>query len=325
MKLFKLVLLLLGIPLLAHGGEGLYYASQNRQLTTLTCEQVTRQPPRARWLRVTGCDIDYLAAGYRESNNAIAELLFPMRPASQPPSSPVALVVATRDPQVLALAQQTLGNNQQPEQEAYLVMMLRIVTMLRAAKEVDGYVRGGVLERLQARRALAGLTVPLSPGVIVLDLHARPSFVVPGIEAVVGLLLLTMAVAVRARRKAVAVAPARGDVARPTLERRLPTAMLLNLEESAAANEIEFAPPLGNQQEVVARISSVLGPLADNGGGKHSVGGRDWTLEFNLGAEQEVWTATVDVLGSEEAVAALERLARETHWRVFVPRLGAFR
>lgn len=339
MKLLKIALLLVSLPFLALGGEGIYYAARDRQQTTLTCEQFMRQPPRARWLRVTGCDIDYLHAGYRESQNAIAELFFPMRPPSQPPSAPVSLVVATRDPQVLAVAQQTLGNNQQPEQEAYLVMMLRIVTILRAAKEIDGYARSGIVERLETRRALAGLMAPLAPGVVLLDLHARPSFVVPGIEAGAGLLLLLVAIALRARRTAVVpepvsapapapatVAPAAppGDVPRPVLERRLPPLMLLKLDPSASAHELEYAPPLGSQQEVTARISGVLGPLTGAGSGTYAVGGPDWTLEFRLGLDEPVWTVTVDARGSDEAVESLERLVRETGWRVFVPRLGGF-
>lgn len=378
MKLLKIALLLASLPFLAVGGAGLYDAARDRQQTAVTCDQFVHQPPAARWLRVIGCDIDYLGAGYRQSRGSIAELFFPMRSPSQPRSSPVSLVVSTRDPDVLALAQQTLGADQPPEQEAYLVMMLRIVTMLRAAKEVDGYARAGILARLQNQRDLAGLSAPLAPGVVLLDLHARPSFLAPAVTAGAGLMLLLIAFALplRGRRSLpapvaapVAIEPEPAPVAvaepqptaqsgaewmaptlfdaggagaesiatatppprppavsRAVLERRLPALMLLNLDASASAAELEYAPPLGSRQEVTARISAIIGPLTEDGG-RYIGSGADWSLGFDLGAEQaeqHVWTATVDARGSDQAIDSLEKLVRETGWRLFVPKLGEF-
>ena len=111
----------------------------------------------------------------------------------------------------------------------------------------------------------------------------------------------------------------------PILERRLPRAMLLNLGQSASPNEIESAPPLGNQQAVAARIANVLGRLTEHGRGKYSVLGDGWRLDFDLGRDDSVWTATVDARGRDAALEALDQLARQTNWRVFVPRLGTFR
>ena len=88
---------------------------------------------------------------------------------------------------------------------------------------------------------------------------------------------------------------------------------------------IEYAPPLGNTQEVVDRILTVLGPVIEEEDGGFSVGGDDWRLRFDLGSDNTVWTAVVDARGSSAAVEALDTLARHTGWRVFVPRLGTFR
>jgi hypothetical protein len=99
----------------------------------------------------------------------------------------------------------------------------------------------------------------------------------------------------------------------------------LNLEPSAAPSDIECAPPLGNRQEVVARITDALGALTAEGAARYGIGGSDWRLIFDLGGDESVWTVTVDVRGSDAALTALDRLARETRWRVYVPRLGAFR
>jgi hypothetical protein len=331
MKLLTAALLLVSLVLLAHGGDGLYHAATNRQPVALTCNQLVQQRPRALWLRVSGCDIDYLGAGYRESNGRLDELFFPMRPSSQPRTSPIAFVVATADPQVLAIASRTIGNNQQPDQETYLVMMLQVVTMLRASKEVDGYARSGIIERLQTRRALAALSAPLAPDFVALDLHAKPSFVMPGIAAGIGLALLLAALALRRRRphagvvhEPIVVHSSTEDAFPAPTSRRLPAVMLLNLQPTAAASDLENAPPLGSHEDVIERIAGVLGPLSGAEDRRITVQRPGWSLDFDLGRDDLVWTVAVESRGSDESIAALERLARETGWQIFVPRLGTF-
>jgi hypothetical protein len=331
MKLLKIALLLVSILLLVIGGEGIYHAARSRQQIALACEQVTEQPPRTLWLRVSGCDIDYLGAGYRESKGRILELFFPVRPATQARTTPAALVVATRDSDVLALAQHTIGGGQQPDQEAFLVMMLRIVTMLKASREIEGYARSGVMERLWTRRALSGLSAPLAPEVLVLDLHARPDFVVPGIEAGLGLVLLIPSLRLLARRSPVrtgspAVAPVPDAITQPPAgpaPRRLPGLMLLNLDPEADASAVEHAAPLGTRSEVARRIADVFAGFRVDGEGHGTLRGEDWSLTLHLGADENVWTATVDARG-DGSIGPLETLAAATGWRLFAPKHGVF-
>jgi len=327
MKLLAIALLLVSILLLVIGGEGIYHASRSRQQVAVTCEQVTEQRPPTLWLRVSGCDIDYLGAGYRESKGRIIELFFPVRPAAQARATPAALVVATRDSDVLALAQNTIGGGQQPDQEAFLVMMLRIVTMLKVSREVEGYARSGVMELLRTRRALGGLSAPLAPQVVVLDLHARPDFLFPGVEAVLGVLLLIPSLRllgrrapVRAEPPAIAIAP---DAASRPAPRRLPGLMLLNLDPEADASAVEHAPPLGTRGEIAQRLSDTFAGFHVDGEGRGTLHGNDWSLSLHLGAEDTVWTVTADARG-DGSIGALETLAATTGWRLFVPKHGVF-
>jgi hypothetical protein len=329
MKLVTAALLLMSLVFLAHGGESLYHAVTNRQLHSVSCEQLVQHRPRELWLRVTGCTVDALGAGYSESRGHLDELFLPMRPPSQPPGSPVTLIVATSDPQALAIAGATIGNNQQPDQEAYVGMMRRIVGMLNASKEVDGYARSGVVERLQTRRALGGLTAPLAADFVALDLRGKPSLVRPSIEVGIGVALLLVAVGCRARRAAPAVLekqsylPDQDEPAAALRPRRIPSAMLLNLGPSAGTGELETAPPLGNQHEVRERVAAVLGPPDAAQDGRATLHGSDWSLGLDLGRDDPVWTITVEARG-EGSTMALERLARETGWRIFIPKLGTF-
>jgi hypothetical protein len=330
MKLLRIALLLVSILLLVIGGEGIYHAVRSRHQIALTCEQATGQSPRTLWLRVSGCEIDYLGAGYRESRGRIVELFFPMRPARQARTTPAALVVATRDSNVLALAQNTIGGGQQPDQEAFLVMMLRIVTMLKASREIDGYARSGVMERLWTRRALSGLSAPLAPEVLVLDLHTRPDFVVPGIEAGFGVVLLILSLRLLrrspVRTEPPAAAPAPDAITQPPVgpaPRRLPGLMLLNLGPEADASAVEGAAPLGTLSEVERRIADVFAGFHVDGEGHGTLRGEDWSMTLHLGTDETVWTATVDARG-DGAIGPLETLAAATGWRLFAPKHGVF-
>ena len=330
--MLRFALLLLSIPLLAHGGEALYYAARSRHVTTVSCDQVTRVPPRVRWLRVTGCDIDYMHPGFRTSGTQVNELFFAMRKRNEGQDASASLLVATRDRQALTAAQDALAGGSEVDDETFTVAMLRVVDILRAAREVDGYARAGLLDRLLARRALAGFGPPLTPDAIVLDLHARPPLLAAAMETGAGLFLLSGAALWR-RRAPAAGAPigstgSPADAASsvpPSAARPLPPAMLLNLEPSAPRTDIEYAPPLGSRQEVAAQITRVLGTLVEEGDGRYGVAGADWRLGFDVGREDPVWTVAVEVRGNEAAVEALDTLARETSWRVYVPRLGVFR
>jgi hypothetical protein len=329
MTLLKIALLLGGILLLAVGGEGLFHAARSRQLIALTCEQFVAQPPRTLWVRISGCDIDYLGAGYDESKGRITELFFPMRPAARARTTPAAVLMATKDPEVLAIAQHTIGEGRQPDQEAFLVMMLRIVTMLKVSRQVEGYARSGLIARLRTRRALAGLSAPVSPDVVVIDLRGRPGFMRPGIEAALGLLLLMLPLGL-ARR------PSSGGADLPVLDvadgspppadpipRRLPGLMLLNIDPAAGAGAVEHAPPIGTRSEVAQRLGSVFPGIRVDGDGRRTVRGEDWSRTLHLGDEDVVWTVTAEACG-DGSVDAVGRLAAATRWRIFVPKRGGF-
>lgn len=337
MKLLKIALVLLALPLLAIGGDGIYHAAISRQQVTVSCDELVREPRRALWVRVTGCSVDYLGAGYyRESGGRITELFLPARPALQPKTNPAALVISTKDPEVLALLQATVGGGQEPDQEAFLVMMLRVVTKLAVSRDVDGFVPGGIAGLVQARRARAALNAPVAPQFVVLDLHAEPSFMMPAIVAAAGLALLLAGLSIRWRRKrgraGEAEAEESGAVVTPAtpavaeVARRIPPAMLLNLDASAGTSDIEHAPPLGGRTEVVARIAENIVDFGETGfdaEGRRVLSGPDWTLLLDIGTGEVVWTVTAEARG-DRSLAPLAELARRTGWRIYLPKRGEF-
>lgn len=328
----RIALLLVSIPLLVHGADGLYHALRSRSQAVISCEAFAQQRPSSKWVRITGCDADYLRAGYRESGGRITELLLPMTAPDVPANAPISLIASSRDPEVLALTEQAVRGDGAANQNAFLLSMLQVVTETGAAREVVGLVRSP-LEMVRARGALDAIRAPLAPNVAVVDLGRRPGPLLPGIAFVAGLQALLMAVilSIRARRRvpteasspaaegthAAGVDPAR----RETPEfRRL---MLVNLPPNAAAAELENATPLGTQHSVRSALAQVLPGITFNDHGLGQFNQADHTMLFDLGDGPQVWTATVDVTG-DAAPEALRDLIMRTGWRAYAPRLGRF-
>ena len=352
--MLKGALLLIGLVLFALGAEGLYYAAANRQQVTVTCEAFAKSPPHGRWLRVTGCEIDYLGAGYRERGGRIAEMYFPVRAAGQPENSPAPIVARTTDADVLALAEATIGGGRTPDQEQFIVMMLEIVTKLRAARVIEGYANAALLSRVNAANAVAGLRSPVSPTAVIIDLHATPSFVLPAVTTAAGLLLIGVFFVPRSRRAAVGlppsqetaigaagleahagespsrveeeapasgVAPVRREPAlHPSTRLRV---MLLNLPTHAGNNAIENAPPLGGRGDVIAALTHVVAGLRFDASGHAAIGRADFLLALDIGATDPVYTVVVDARGGA-ALPILRRILEATGWRAFAAKSGAF-
>ncbi|HEX6972806.1 MAG TPA: hypothetical protein VF147_00310 [Vicinamibacterales bacterium] len=327
MKL-RYVLLVVGLPLLALGAEGLYNGARGRRQATMTCEEFVRSRPKDLWLRLTACDLDYESPGYREVNGHIAEVFFPVRAAGQARNTAAPLLASTTDPDALAIVQGTLASGTQASQEAVTVMMLRLVTYLRASREVEGLARAGVVETLQTRRSLQSFPVPLDPNYVVIDLHARPKYVIPGVEAGVGLIsLLLFLLTGRRRREPEAVPLESASVENAEMPAAapapLPAMLLLNLDASAGVETIEHAPPLGTREETIAALERALNGLRFDEGGRATVSRPDYTMEIDIGEQDPVWTATLRASG-DGASSAIAALADTTGWRVYVPKRGMF-
>jgi hypothetical protein len=244
-------------------------------------------------------------------------------------------MVSTKEPSVLALAEEAMSGRAATNQDDFLVAMLQVVTAMGAAREVEGMTRSP-LEMLRSRGALAAIDAPLADDIVVLDLYRRPNLLLPAIELVLAMLIFTvlMGLSLRWRRKspmpgadvrttADAAAAARISAARaqPTPEfRRL---MLVNLPPHAPASALEQATPLGSQASVRAALGQVLPGITFNDHGLGQFNRADHTILMDLGNEPQVWTATVDVTG-EAAPEALKRLITATGWRAYAPRLGRF-
>jgi hypothetical protein len=370
--MLRIVLLVLALPFFLLGAEGLYNATRARQQATLTCEQYARGDRPSLLVRLTGCEIDYSGAAYRESGGRIRELFFPARPAGR--GGPASLVAVTNSPAALQLAQSALGNRRQRSAEELSAAMQSAAAAAGASGEISGLIRSGVLRRFSSSRVLSGIGVPLADNVSILDLEAQPGFLFPVLQIAVGLILFgagflmgresppLVAEPDSAERAEVlarlqkhiedlrladeggassvsgppqptsrpegrAVGEQRRAVEQPApgraMPERLPAIMLLNVDPSASAADIESAPPLGPRPEVIVRLRKVLPDLVVDASGRWRRAGRDYSLQLDLGSGDIVHTVVLESAGKAGA-AAVRSLIESTGWRAFVPKSGRF-
>ena len=141
----------------------------------------------------------------------------------------------------------------------------------------------------------------------------------PSAELGIGTLLLVAGFFWRGRRKSRDVV----EEQPAALARRIPPVMLVNLGVAAAPADLEFAPPLGARDDVREQVTTIVGSMAAAEDGRAVVHGPGWSLTLNFGSDDPVWTIAIEARG-DESTAPIEKLARETGWQIFVPRLGKF-
>jgi hypothetical protein len=355
--MLKLILLVPAAALLLLAGEGIYHAVRARQLVAVACAQLGREPPPSPRLLVTGCEINYAGAGYRESGGQVEELFLPARPTGGL-SVPAPMVVATRDPAAIAVARSVLGGGRVPTSEQSLEAMRKVVAQLQVSSAIDGLVRTGVIERLRAQRILSGMAPPIASDAVIVDLHGTPDFLRPGLALVAGALLALVALWPLGRRRAAAdVAPpplsplppapldiersqydpelafgafgeqdqaptAQPDAGPTALPVSLPRLLLLALDVSSGPEAIETAPPLGSRAQVVAILRGVILDLAVDSTGT-VLARPDGSVGVDLGPDDPVPTAVLEAHG-EAGAALVKELLLMTGWRAFAPKTGLF-
>lgn len=211
-------------------------------------------------------------------------------------------------------------------------MMLKIVTALRAAREIEGYGQDNGVARVKSRADLSGLSTPLAPDAAVVELHARPRLLVPGAAAAAGVLLLGMLVVLRSKRRGasdLASATAAEDVqaVAASTAQHAPTGpplrvMLLNLSRDAGADAIENAPPLGTRDDVISALMNAVEDARFDRSRNAALEHPDVQVTIDVGTTDPVYTAVISARGA--ALPVLRRILDQTGWRAFDAKSGAF-
>lgn len=331
----KPLLLVPAAALLALGGDGLYHALRSRDRVAIDCADFARARPSSHRVLVTGCELDYAGAGYRESNGKIEELLLPARPAGR--GAPAPLVIATRHPSALALVQSVLGGGKTASPQESVATMESAASAAGTAGPIDGLIRSGAIERIRTRRVLSGLPrSAVSPDAAIVDLNRRATFVQPVLALAAGLLLGMVALLPSATKRGASWSregtaaphdpiagherPHRSSAHGSTVT--LPRLLLLALDVTAGPDAVEEAPPLGSRRDVIARLHAII-PDAHADVAHRRLSRGDESITVDLGAADPIVTAIVDARG-EAGVALVKEILLMTGWRAFAPSTGLF-
>jgi len=321
----RTALLLIALALLSHGGEELYAAARSRVQVHRTCAEYALQRPASDWVRLSGCELDYVRVGYREADGRLTELLFPLRPAGSDPALPASVILATHDPAVLEIAAQAIGASApQRDPDAFIAAMLDVVTAMGVSRDIEGLARSP-LAAFRTRPSIAAIHTPLDENFTVVDLRAQPRPLVPAVEIAAGAnaLLMFLFLSMRARRRTRSDAGAATEALTTPAPASLRGLMLLNLPGSATAAEIETAPPLGTQESVREMLASVLPGLSFDDRGCATFTRPDVVARVDLAGGTVVHTAVIALEG-EAADATLRRILSKTGWRAFSAKGGSF-
>ncbi|HET7220399.1 MAG TPA: hypothetical protein VFJ02_20230 [Vicinamibacterales bacterium] len=326
----KALLLVPAAALVALGGDGFYHALRSRERITIDCNDFARARPRSHRVLVTGCEIDYAAAGYREADGRIEELFLPARPVGR--GVPAPLVIATRNPSALALAQTVAGGGKSSAPQQSVAVMEKAAAAAGATGAVDGLIRSGIVEQIKTRRVLSGLLgAAVAPEAVMIDLHENAGFGRPILALAAGLLLGAVALLpFRSRRSRAASIASTPDSTAAVLPHghsspstvMLPRLLLLALDVTAGPDAIETAPPLGSRRDVIAILTGVIPDVHADATGR-VLSRADSSIAVDLGAHDPVATAIVDARG-EAGVALVKEILLMTGWRAFAPKTGLF-
>jgi hypothetical protein len=317
------LLLVPGVALLLLGAEGLYFAAAAGRPVSTSCERlstVRRSSPR---LHVIGCELDYAAAGYRQSRNGqIVELFVPARP-SRNALTAAPLVVAVHEPAIIAAAQSATGGNPTASDAQLMDALRHAGAVLGVSSGIDGLARVGTIERFRTRRILSGFSTPIAPGAIVLDLGGEPDYVRPSLALAAAALLIFIALrSVTAPPRTVPSTAVPPPAKRATDLPTLPRLMLLNLNVMSGPEAIESAPPLGSRHTVVEILCGVVPDLHVDDH-QRLLTRADGSIRLDLGASEPVATVIVEARG-ESGAALIKEILLMTGWRAFAPKMGLF-
>jgi hypothetical protein len=182
-------LIVVAVALMGAGGFGVVRGIGNREPQTLSCAEFYAQRPSAAWLRLTDCRIRLFDAAYRESFGAVREVLAPVVPTREDATIEIRLVVATRDPDALALVKEMRVLDKKDDPGAGLAFLAKNAKRMVASRDIQGTLRTEVDRGDPAFVKLRDLENNLVRDFAVLDEGRNPSLV-GSLSLLAGALLL---------------------------------------------------------------------------------------------------------------------------------------
>jgi len=180
------LLVIVVLALLWGGGQGLYTAITNLKPHECTVREYIATRPAAKWLRLTGGEINMLQTNYTSAWGVgpVSEIYIPVKPEDATSKEGVFILLATKDPALLALAEKMRGMKSEKEAVSFIFAHRNELIVKRP---VQGVIRYGVDLRDKEERKLRKLNPDLAENFIILDEGERPALLVSALMFLGGL------------------------------------------------------------------------------------------------------------------------------------------
>lgn len=180
--------IMIAVALVWAGGQSTYVGLTNRTITEASIEDVIKQKPKAKWLRINDGQLDFISMVYEEKADGQAkDLYIPIRLEGQGDDVALHVIYHTKDPADLDIAHQmqALGDLNETE------LMMKLVSMraeLLQVRPVEGLVEFGI-ESDKGDGKARKMFDNLAPDAIMLEGGKKPSLGLGLGLLVLGLLL----------------------------------------------------------------------------------------------------------------------------------------
>ncbi|WP_411846671.1 hypothetical protein AAFN60_03605 [Roseibacillus persicicus] len=181
------------------GGQSFYTGITNRKMTTISIEELSKQPTKAKWLRITGGELDVSTAAYTSSFLGDPKVLYiPVTiPGAEDADAPVSLLYKTTEDKYLELGKKMKAIDEIEDENKAMMALVELAPQLLEKRDVEGLVQFGI-ESDSGDDDIRELFDNISPDALIIEPGEKPSWIL-GLFGLIGGLALGYAL-LRAQR-----------------------------------------------------------------------------------------------------------------------------
>ncbi len=182
---------LIAIGLTIGGGQGIYTVMTNRKPVEISIQDLMKRPPEAKWLKVTGGELDTLNSVYKSGfgKGDATEIYVPViPPGTASGDGLIRLLLLTKDPELVNFINEAkkMDETAATETEA-LQFALKNMEKLRPQRDVEGLVEFGIESNDKKRDKIGKIYGNLAAEFLILEDGKKPETTRSAIFLAIGL------------------------------------------------------------------------------------------------------------------------------------------
>jgi hypothetical protein len=189
MRAVGCIFFLIVIALLWGGGQGLYEGLRYREPRSIACEEALQAPPLSGWVHLTGCRVDGFHVVRKTHLGIPSDDLYVPVTSRDPAVKAVRIVLATKDPDLVAVVNEF---SKEKDTKAQILFMVKNDKRLRRDKDITGMVQSGIDREDKLFRRLRELDRNIADDFVVIDEGRTPNLLRSGILFLAGVGLLVL-------------------------------------------------------------------------------------------------------------------------------------